>query len=89
MAAIVSYDLPTGGLTSTTVQLKHEPHTTSILLGPEIGTAKLPHDRTLRVAATGRTVRFTIDGIDGHVDVDLGALAYQAALLLTEEVAAE
>ena len=65
--------------------LRHVPHTDSIVLGYEIGSAELPHDRKMRVIAAGKTVRFTVDGIDGYVDLNLNEIAKQAAILLTGE----
>lgn len=64
-------------------KLKHVSHTDSIVLGYEIGSAKLPHDRKMRVVASGQIVRFTIDGIDGYVDLNLNEIAHEAAVLLT------
>lgn len=65
--------------------LTHVPHTNTILLGYEIGSADLSHDRKMRVLASGKTIRFMIDGIDGYVDADINQLATQAAILLTGE----
>jgi hypothetical protein len=67
------------------IWLDHVKHTDSIVLGYEVGTTKLPHDRTMRVVASGKTVRFTIEGIDGYVDLDLNPIAKRAAMLLTGE----
>lgn len=66
------------------VELDHVAHTDSILLGYEIASAKLPHDRKMRIVASGNTVRFTIDGIEGYVDMNLNEIAHKAATLLTE-----
>lgn len=67
-----------------TVELTHEPDPTTILLGYELGTAELPHDRTLSIVGSGSTLRFSVSGIRGHVDLDLSELAARAALILTE-----
>lgn len=63
--------------------LTHVPHTDTIILGYVIGHAELPHGRKMDVIGSGKTLRFTIDGIDGYVDLDLNPIAKQAAILLT------
>lgn len=68
--------------TETTVTLRHSDKTDTILLGYAAGSANLPGGRTLQVVTTGRTVRFTVDDMDGYVDLDLGSVAYAAARLL-------
>lgn len=71
-------------MSEITVALKHVRHTDSIVLGYHIGHADLPHGRRMNVTAAGETVRFTIVGIDGYVDVDLSEIAHASAVLLTE-----
>jgi hypothetical protein len=71
-------------MSEITVALKHVSHTDSIVLGYNIGSAKLPHGRKMNVIAAGKTVRFTIDGIDGYVDIDLSEIARASAILLTK-----
>ena len=69
---------------AVSTELRYSPHTNTILLGYEIGSAKLPHQRIMRVVVMGKTIRFHIDGIDGYVDLNLNELAHQAATLLTQ-----
>lgn len=44
--------------------------TESILIGYDIGSAQTPHGE-LRIVASGRKVRFSLEGSYGHVDLDL------------------
>lgn len=53
-----------------------------------VGSAKLPSGRRLDVVASGNTVRFSIEGIDGHVDLKLNGYAANAATWLEEQHAA-
>jgi hypothetical protein len=57
--------------------LKHSPKTDTILLGYSIGHADTKAGR-LELIASGRTIRFSLEGEPGYVDLDLNELAGEA-----------
>lgn len=65
-----------------TVTLEHEPESHDILLGYSIGSAELKDGSKLTVVGSGKTVRFTVSGSSGHVDLDLSGVAAKAVALL-------
>ena len=66
------------------VDLEHVEKSNTILLGYEIGSAETEKGK-LHVVASGKTVRFRLDGVEGHVDVDLKEVAQEAYDLLIGE----
>jgi hypothetical protein len=68
---------------TVSIELQHVPKTETLLLGYSIGSADLPHGRKLQLIAAGAIVRFSIEGIDGYVDLNLSEVAHRAATLLT------
>ncbi len=66
------------------VDLEHVEKSNTILLGYEIGSAETEKGK-LHVVASGKTVRFRLDGVEGHVDVNLTGLAQEAYDLLTAD----
>jgi len=69
----------------TLKELDYVPETKSIILGYSVGSAELPSGRKLTVVASGNTVRFAVEGIDGHVDLKLNGYAANAATWLEEQ----
>lgn len=67
---------------NATCQLRHSKKTDNILIGYSIGSADMP-DGKLHVIGSGSTIRFTVDGHDGYVDLNLKDLAGRAYELLT------
>jgi hypothetical protein len=67
-------DLPHNEVTTV---LKHSPKTDTILLGYSIGHADTKAGR-LELIASGRTIRFSLEGEPGYVDLDLNELAGEA-----------
>lgn len=57
--------------------LTYHERTDSIILGYEIGSAETEHG-TLHVVGSGRTIRFTLDGAEGYVDLDFSDRANAA-----------
>jgi len=57
--------------------LTYVDHTDSILIGYQIGSADTEHGK-LTVTASGDTVRFSLDGADGYVDLKLDNFASAA-----------
>jgi len=68
--------------TEIPVTLTHAEKTDSILLGYTLGSAGTTHGR-MDVIGSGRTVRFILEGAEGHVDLDLSPVAALALDLLT------
>lgn len=67
----------------TLKELDYVERSETILIGYEIGSAETEHGR-LSVVASGNTVRFMLNGVDGHVDLKINnfagaALAWLAA----------
>jgi hypothetical protein len=67
----------------TTKSMTYVEHTDSIVIGYEIGSADTAHGR-LGIVAAGKTVRFSLDGVDGYVDLDLTEFATDALKWLGE-----
>ena len=65
----------------TLKELEYHRHTDSLLMGPVIGTGETFHGR-LTVQGSGGTVRFTLEGVDGYVDLPLGSFAAAAVTWL-------
>jgi hypothetical protein len=57
--------------------MTYSPKRDSILLGYSIGSADLDEGR-LEIVADGVTVRFTVTGHEGYVDLDLSGHAQEA-----------
>jgi len=68
----------------TKVTLNHHPHTDSILLSYNIGSAETDHGK-LQVLGSGKQIRFTLEGHDGYVTVDLTDLAGEALEMLVAD----
>jgi len=67
--------------TEIPVTLTHAKKTETILLGYMIGSAETDLGK-LQVIGCGSTVRFNLEGREGHVDLDLGPVASLAFDLL-------
>lgn len=65
-----------------TTELEFVEKTDTILIGYAIAHADLPQGRKMNLIASGNTVRFTVEGVDGYVDLHLDDIAEQAAQLL-------
>lgn len=61
----------------TLKELDYQEHTDTILFGSSLGSVATEHG-ALSIAAGGGTVRFTLEGIDGYVDLDLQNFASAA-----------
>jgi hypothetical protein len=61
--------------------LVHEPTNNSILIGYLIGSGE-HQGRRLDVVGSGDTIRFSLQGIDGHVDLNLTVFAEAACEML-------
>ena len=66
----------------TSKDLVYAETSNTILLGYEIGTGEY-EGRKLSIVASGNLVRFSLDGIDGHVDLPLNRFAGLACEWLT------
>lgn len=68
----------------TLKELDYHEHDDTILLGYSIASAETEHG-TLNVVASGDTVRFTVDGRDGYVDLNIGPFASAALAWLVRD----
>ena len=68
----------------TLKELDYHEHTDTILIGYPLGTAETEHGK-LTVQGSGKLVRFSLDGVDGQVDLDLSNFASAALAWLTRE----
>lgn len=71
----------------TLKELEYTEKTDTILLGYSIGSAVLEDGKTLTIIASGPTVRFAIDGLEGYVDLNLTSYAGNAVEWLRENSA--
>lgn len=65
-------------------ELDYHERTSSLLLGYSIGTADTAHGK-LTIVAAGATVRFSVEGLRGHVDLDLTNYANAAVAWLARD----
>lgn len=61
------------------------PEPSFIPLGYSLGSADLPHDRTLELIGGGSNIYFRIRDRRAYVKLNLNGLAYRASLMLTGE----
>lgn len=66
----------------TLKELDYVEHRETILLGHTIAESQTPHGR-LEVVGSGSIVRFTLEGHDGYVDLNLDRFAAAAVAWLT------
>lgn len=64
-------------------ELEYSENTDSILLGYDLGSAETDHG-VLHVRGSGKLVRFTLEGVDGYVDLDISNFAAGAYEWLAE-----
>jgi hypothetical protein len=64
------------------VTLEHVHKTTTVMLAPCFATAELDTGGRLEIIGSGSTVRFTITGIEGHVDLNIAQIAARATAIL-------
>lgn len=64
------------------VMLEHSPRTDTILLGYNVGSFD-NGELSGHVSASGKTVRVTVNGVDGYVDINIQSAVDKAVELLT------
>lgn len=71
--------------TKAVVQMHHSTKTDSLLIGYVVAEFDIPDKRIKgTVVGSGKTLRVTVDGYDGYVDIDCTKVVSDAIKLITE-----